>query len=118
MAIDRQHLVAMLQARATQRRGLSDIADHRTHLGHATGPQHAGQNEDREDEVEGRTSQEHSDTLPVRTLPEGPIHLVRRHRAVALVQQLDVAAERHHTQNVLGLVRTGNATPQRSPETD
>ena len=52
----------------------------------------AGQQQDRKQEIGAGPGQQHGDALPVRAVREGTRQVLRRHRRLALIEQLDVAA--------------------------
>ena len=69
-----------------------------------------------EQDVEGRTGQQHRDALPGRAARERARQLVRRHRSLALIEQLHVAAERNGGDHVLDPVGTADPLQQRLAE--
>ena len=70
-----------------------------------------------EQKIECRTGDDDSDALPQWLSIEGPVALVLGHLTLVLVEHLDVAAQRNHRDDVLGLIRSRLPAPQGAPET-
>ena len=116
-AVDGEDFIPATQAGGGGYRARGHLADQGPDLGDTVHPQHAPQQQHREQDVEGGAGEQHHDALPGRTAREGARQLVRRHRTFALIEQLHVAAERQRGDPVF--VPFGvDVLPQRLAEAD
>jgi hypothetical protein len=86
--------VAGMQARRGSHARRGRFAEYRPGFGQSV-HEKPGVDQDGEDEVEHRASHDDDEAAPHALAVEGTVQLMRRDRAFALVEHLDVAAERH-----------------------
>src|SRR5918995_409129 len=104
LAADAADLVqgAKIGSRGQRTRG--DVADHRLQPGDPL-HEHEPVRDDREQEIENRSREQHRDACQRRPAIESARQLLGWHRALALVEQAHVAAERNRRDHVFDAIR-------------
>ncbi len=118
LMVDGEDLIARTHARVRRERVSGDLADDGLVLVDAVPPEHSPQHEDRERDVESGAGEQHENALPRRPAGEGATELRGGHRALALIEHLDVAAQRNRGNDILRAVRPPHALQQRPAKSD
>ena len=117
VAFDRAHRVAGGEVRRLRQRAGRRLRQHRAGFRHAVHVQ-AGIDRDREQEIEQRAGADDDDPAPDALPVEGAVQVLGVHGRLALVEHLDVAAERNRGERPFGRVAPDLAGVERAPEAD